>query len=445
LSLPNIVVVFISGLAIVYNYYTYSWIVFYHPYNLIMVAFAMTNMIVLGTVALFSQEKLINDIVFLYKKWFGKIDIEFIPKLYYGFQNYIIKTFTKYTVPIGLSIFLVAGSMLVYNLTDDFKVQTLEPIEIRNQELFFTGIHVPKLDSLTLNKKKINAFESIIEIPLNIISINLPFDTANAQLPIDHLKMYNAQGIVAMILWDPGNNSFSEDFLLKVANGDFDGYINDFAIQIRNLNFPVFLSFAPGGDDLYKNWGIRHDYSDKQNGEKYIKAYNYVFNIFRTAKATNVKWVWKPQTYYTIDEFYPGSTSVDYIGISVLNYGRASQTGSWHSFASLYEPFRHEIAKAKKYSMMRKPILITEFGAINNDGNQMAWMDEAFFNIMYYYPEIRGLVFYTSLKDKHSITAWKPNYELDYLDFHIKDTMEVQSALNKYLTQPPFKNTLINN
>ncbi len=436
LSLPNIMVVVLSGAAIFYNYYIYGSSVFWHPFNLIMVAFAMTNMVVMGTVALFSQEKLINDLVALYKRWLPSFQPSFALQLYSGFQNKMIKLFTKYTLPMGLAIFIFSGGFLLYDYANSFRVQTLEPIAYRNQKLFYTGLFISESsnDSIVLNKKM--NFEAAIELPINTISLNQPFDTVNGYIPIDQIRQYHQNGLTPLLFWDPGSNDFSNKFLTKLVDKEFDAYITSVAGQLKNLKETVLISFAPHGDNLDKNWGLNLDEEDEDNGKYYADAFKYVVRKFKEANVMNVKWVWDPYTYYNIDFFYPGDM-IDYIGISILNYGRTIENGSWHSFSSLYEPFRHEIAKSKKYSIMNKPVLITNFGATSIGGKQKLWMEEALYYIKDYYPEIRGIVFYTekNMPINSSIQLIRS------ADFSFEDSVEVISTLKNYLHESPFKNT----
>jgi cellulose synthase (UDP-forming) len=442
LSIPNILAVLISGVAIIYNYYWYGRSVFYHPFNLITVAFAMTNMVVLGTVSLFSQEKFIENCRVFFRKWFNFVNFEFIPRYYYSSQDRVLGLITKYPLHLGLVVLVFTGSALLYMKSDIFTVQTRKPIEIRNQGLFYTGIHIPNplLDSV-VTPGKFNAFEVAIGLPLNKVSVKLPFDPQNNIFPKDLFSEYNRKGVSPIIVWEPGDLPFATNFLERITDGEFDPYISAFCHQIKALGFPVFIRFAPEADDLKKNWGLNVDDDDQANGKKFVAAWKRVINKFKEQKVNNVKWVWSPGSYYSMNEFYPGNEYVDFIGISVLNYGRAAKNGSWHSFAALYEPFRHEIAKTKKVSMMYKPVIITEFGATSYGGRQDVWMEEALYQIMEYYPEIKGIVFYIVKDEKSWITKWRPEVEYDFVDFSFSDSVEVVSKLRHYMNRPPFKNT----
>jgi cellulose synthase (UDP-forming) len=446
LSLPNILVVLISGLAIIYNYYNYGRNVFWHPFNLIMVGFAITNMVVMGTIAVFSQEKLIEDIRAYIRKCYSQIDFEAIPRYYYALQGKIQKFVVRYPLIIGISIFALTNVGLVLRKSEIFTVQTHRPIELRNQQHFFMGLHLYDLatDSTALPHKLVS-FKTAVDISLNKISIYQPFDPACDSLPEEFLARCYRNGIAPLITWDPGTLPFAENFLDSIKSGKFDAYLSSMGGKMKKLGFPVYIRFAPEADDLNKNWGLSPDHDDEINGKKFTEAWRHVVHKFREQRTSNVRWVWNPGSYYFMNDFYPGREYVDYIGISVLNYGRAARNGTWHSFAALYEPFRHEIAKTKRISMMYKPVIITEFGATSYGGRQDVWMDEALYNIMEYYPEIRGIIFYTAKEEKIWKTNWRPDLRYDFADFSYSDSARVISTLRGYMKQPPFKNTRVLN
>jgi beta-mannanase len=172
----------------------------------------------------------------------------------------------------------------------------------------------------------------------------------------------------------------------------------------------------------------------------YVKAYRHVVDLFRREKAENVRWVWTPWKDLTMEDYYPGNEYVDIIGINLLNYGQAASDGLWHSFATLYEPFRFRISRSKCEGIQTKPVMISEFGTTRLGGDQSEWMEEALFRIAEMYSEIKYLVFFESGADKNWPGEWRPDSGDAFLDWRISDQPQTRKALKEFLAKPPYSN-----
>ena len=118
--------------------------------------------------------------------------------------------------------------------------------------------------------------------------------------------------------------------------------------------------------------------------------------------ATNVAWVWSPWKAEAFDDYYPGDVYVDWIGLTLLNYGSAAAGDSWLSFEEIYAPFRAPLERR------HKPILLAEFGSTPYGGDQTAWLVDALGALETSHPEIGGVVFFHSNSDRNWPTSWRP-------------------------------------
>ncbi len=127
-------------------------------------------------------------------------------------------------------------------------------------------------------------------------------------------------------------------------------------------------------------------------------------NLFRKEGATNVIFVWNPWHPEGVLRYFPGAYYIDWLGLTVLNYGRACQDGKWYSFDALYAPFHREFAKLG----IDKPTMLAEFGSTADGGNRAKWLGEAMDSIATRHPEIRGAVCFHSGCDSNWPAACRP-------------------------------------
>jgi len=99
--------------------------------------------------------------------------------------------------------------------------------------------------------------------------------------------------------------------LAQAATGALDGNINNLIYWINNQNpRPIFLRIG------YEFNATHNGY----DGATYIKAWQRIVNMFRTANVTNVAFVWQADDSQMSESglaaWYPGDTYVDWVGFS---------------------------------------------------------------------------------------------------------------------------------
>ena len=168
--------------------------------------------------------------------------------------------------------------------------------------------------------------------------------------------------------------------------------------------------------------------SGNNTPEEFKKAWRYVVGYFNELGATNAAWVWSPWKAEAVAKYYPGNLSVDWIGLTLLNYGSATEDGDWHSFEELYAPF------AAWLGWLNKPIMLAEFGSTSYGGDQSAWLADALGNLASAHPEIHGAIFFHSDRDKNWPTQWRPDAGAQYIDWTFDagtmETLTITSAIN---------------
>lgn len=447
LSVPNILVCLFSFGAIFYNRYTYGSLAFMHPYNLLMVGFVLVNVFIIGTVVIMGQERSLASIFRFFTNQAHEYPALKLAKRRYALTLQRSLTFVR-SSPLFIlaTVFFLSGITYMIKNNSSYEIQAQKPVEVRNQEPFFTGIYVPELEKRNMSKV-LHKLEKKLHVAFGLISFYQAWGPQSLEeFPEKSLQAVYAKGAIPMITLEPWTNLFPEFFqdsslhnnqkvMKAIVEGKFDRYLNAYAGKMKELEKPVFLRFAHEPDNPQYPWSL----SGGNSPEEYVQAWRYVVRLFREEGAENVLWVWNPWKNENMDAYYPGGDYVDWIGITGLNYGLAAGDKLWHSFATLYEPYRYKIAFAEDVSMMKKPVMIAEFGTTAYGGDQVGWINDALYDIRNRYPEIHSLVFFYSEQDKNWATDWRPFPEAQFIDWTFSDSSNLKS-LRESLQQVPFTN-----
>lgn len=208
---------------------------------------------------------------------------------------------------------------------------------------------------------------------------------------------------IPLITWEPWSNNFEgrkpydqpKFTLNRIANGEYDEYISQYALDVKAWGGPVMIRFA---HEMNGNW---YPWGGSVNGnrpEDYKSAWIQVHNIFSDLKVKNVTWVWSPnEPFYdqevpfsaNFDVFYPGDEYVDWVAFSAFNWGKISAYTSWRTFEEVVEP---SYKLLEKYD---KPIMISEINTSSVGGSKEKWMQDANEKIRNY-PKIKAVVWFES-------------------------------------------------
>lgn len=206
-------------------------------------------------------------------------------------------------------------------------------------------------------------------------------------------------GSIPVITWEPWLTDFEDNTETKlrpskirdkkgmtdVANGVYDFYIKEWALEAKKIKTPLFIRLAHEMNDPYRYpWGPQNN-----DAKDFVSAWKHIHNVFKYAGVKNVIWIWAPHPAYGyFEDYYPGSEFVDYVGTGTLNYGPVVNWGKWWSFNEILGNHYQELAAFKK------PIMLTEFASLSYGGDRNQWYDEALRDIPIKYPQVKILLFF---------------------------------------------------
>lgn len=189
------------------------------------------------------------------------------------------------------------------------------------------------------------------------------------------VRAHGAIPLLDWASWDyccgPDQPQFS---LASIIRGDHDPYIREWATGARDWGHPLFLRF---------NWEMngwwRFPWSERLNGNQpgeFVRAWRHVHDLFASAGATNVTWVWCPNVINSgttpLASLYPGDDYVDWVGMDGYNWGD-EYDNDWQTFAEIFAP---------TYAALRqlapdKPIMLPEIASVEQGGDKAAWIRNA--------------------------------------------------------------------
>ena len=140
---------------------------------------------------------------------------------------------------------------------------------------------------------RISQVENQIDHKFNLLMGYIQWgNSANYKLSSEYLNNFSANGKVPIISWEPWDPSKGveqpEFKLSSIYNGNFDSYIRDFAVSMKNYNKPIFLRFA---HEMNGNWYPWGGTVNGNSASDYQKAWIYIYQIFQQEGAANVNWI----------------------------------------------------------------------------------------------------------------------------------------------------------
>lgn len=175
-----------------------------------------------------------------------------------------------------------------------------------------------------------------------------------------------------------------------IARGLYDPQLARAARAVRELGFPIMVSFGPEADGGWFPWsgrfngGSRCDlYGDPKvpdGPERFRDAFRRFVEVFRANGAVDVTWVlhlaerpgpdlpWNQAVHY-----YPGDVWVDWVGVSL--YGRLGV----NPVRSMEELLSRAVPRLLEVSKGGKPLAVLEWNVADGPGvDKPRWVEEAF-------------------------------------------------------------------
>ncbi|MEO5878074.1 MAG: glycosyl hydrolase, partial [Streptosporangiaceae bacterium] len=160
--------------------------------------------------------------------------------------------------------------------------------------------------------------------------------------------------VIPQIEWEPHGVS-----LASIGSGAHDAYLAEFARGVRRANVPITMSFAHEMNGYWYSWGRPNGNPSATQAAQFVRAWRHVHDVFVQQGATNVIWLWSPNTIgpmpkVRLKPYWPGAAYVDWVG--VIGYYRHKKGPE--NFKAIFDPTITEIRKFTK-----KQILLSEVAA----------------------------------------------------------------------------------
>ena len=225
--------------------------------------------------------------------------------------------------------------------------------------------------------------------------------------PVDSLEVISAHGATPLVTWEPwnpGGGAAQPAFAdAAIVGGAHDAYIRDWARAAKAYGRPFQLRLAHEMNTTAYPWGTGAGNPNGNTPAQYVAMWRHVHDLFAAEGATNLSWVWCPNTESasgpSYAQLYPGDAYVDWVGIDGYNGGSALPWGGWLSLAQVFD---------RSYTAMTalttKPLMLAELGSAEAGGDKAAWITQGFLSdLPDRYPRVRAVVWYNWAKE----TNWR--------------------------------------
>jgi len=176
------------------------------------------------------------------------------------------------------------------------------------------------------------------------------------------LQLVHGRGSVPMITWEPWAatpNDPAWTLREAILSGKNDAYITSWAQGLASYGQPVLLRFAHEMHNHSYPWALG---VNGNTAAEYVAAWKHVHAIFVRNGATNVKWVWNPNTMGATTaatylplyrSLYPGDEYVDWLGLDIYNTGPSLDWGApyWRTFPQLRALVWFEVKKEENWPL----------------------------------------------------------------------------------------------
>jgi hypothetical protein len=243
----------------------------------------------------------------------------------------------------------------------------------------------------------------------DLLKYGLRYISFEDDFPLEECKECKKLNLSPIITWElyfptiDGYNrrecSKEETRLNELLEGDFDDYIDEFAVKAKQWKNTVYLRPL---HEFNADWYV---WSGKKNGgrdggpELVKKCWKYLVDRFREQNADNVKWIWcvhEPSSHVSreawnnIKNYWPGDDYVDMTGIDGFNFypeNPERRNPKFHDFDSLFSKTYKQIT-----SLSCKPVFImtgtSEFSHEGDISSKAEWIEDAFEKISNDYTQI---------------------------------------------------------
>jgi hypothetical protein len=241
----------------------------------------------------------------------------------------------------------------------------------------------------------VTTFASLVKsLGPNVTTVST-YVTAGSGLDPRLAKLARTRGLRLMVTWMPDQGVDDPDLpkysLANITGGSLDTDLRALARELKAAHVPVLFRPMPEPNTPWYAW------SGLVNGntpDEYVLAWKHVRKVVREAAGPQVGFLWSPYVRSVpetpenaIEDYFPGSAYVDYVGVSGYNFGTTGGL-AWADPAALFLPAYTAIQK-----LAGKPFWITETGSTAEGGSKTGWIS-ALRSLRTSMPKLRGVVWF---------------------------------------------------
>ena len=200
-----------------------------------------------------------------------------------------------------------------------------------------------------------------------------------------------AAGRIPMLTWKAPR-------LDAILDGSQDSLILERARAVRRFRSPIFIRWAWEMNGGWMTWGgLNNETPGRHDGaQRYVLAWRHVHDLFARVGATNVSWVWAPNSesvpatpWNSIAAYYPGNAYVDWVGFSAYNWGTSRSWSNWSSFRTL-------VSAMYAHWSARKPLMVAETSSVGSAAEKARWLSGATSALGHAFPRLKAVVLFQS-------------------------------------------------
>ncbi len=179
--------------------------------------------------------------------------------------------------------------------------------------------------------------------------------------------------------WDPAGGAEQPRYRLsRIARGDFDPYLRDWARSLRSADTKIFIRPMHEMNGTWYPWGGT---VNGNSADDYRDAWRHMHDVFERVGADNVRWVWCPLNVDApaikenrMERYYPGARYVDVLALDGYNWGsKFPEYGGWQSFRTVFESGYKRLK-----ALGDQPIWVAEVGSSAIGGDKADWVRSMF-------------------------------------------------------------------
>ena len=145
------------------------------------------------------------------------------------------------------------------------------------------------------------------------------------------------------------------------------------------------MRFAHEATGRWFPWSLQN--WDNSAGS-FKRAWRHIVNQFKAVGARkNVKFVWS--NYVPRKGSYPGDKWVDYVGVTILNFGKEpGKKNRWRNMPGLVN---RSVKLAKYFS--KRPIMLSEVASNDRGGSKAAWIKDGYLKTYRNQPRVKAILY----------------------------------------------------